>query len=80
MAGTIYPRKRGSSGTIRYYVDFRDLGLGQHALVPEGSTRATTDPSGPEGSSEWHDTVSIPTHRDVSKEAEYSPPPSAKLF
>ena len=32
-------------GNSRYYADLRDLGLGQHALRPPGSTRATQNQS-----------------------------------
>jgi integrase len=40
----VYGRKQGSNGTVRYYADLRDIGLGQHALTPPGSKRATSDP------------------------------------
>ena len=40
----IYTRVQGSSGTIRYYADLRDLGGGQLALRAPGSSRATSDP------------------------------------
>jgi integrase len=37
----LYQRNQG--GEARFYGDFRDIGGGQHALVPEGGKRATTD-------------------------------------
>jgi len=37
----LYTRNQG--GQARYYADLRDVGGGQVALKPEGSTRATTD-------------------------------------
>ena len=40
----LYTRVQGSSGTVRYYADLRDLGGGQLALRAPGSGRATTDP------------------------------------
>jgi integrase len=39
----LYTRNQG--GTARYYADLRDIGGGQVALRPSGSTRATTDES-----------------------------------
>ncbi len=39
----LYTRNQG--GKTRYYGDFRDIGGGQLALRPEGSTRATDDKS-----------------------------------
>lgn len=36
----LYTRDQG--GEERYYADFRDVGGGQEALIPAGSTRATT--------------------------------------
>ena len=38
----IYWRERG--GVARAYLDLRDLGGGQPALIPPGEHRATTDP------------------------------------
>ena len=40
----LYTRVQGSTGTVRYYADLRDLGGGQLALRAPGSGRATTDP------------------------------------
>jgi hypothetical protein len=40
--GRIYWRDQG--GVLRAYADFRDLGGGREALIPQGETRATTDP------------------------------------
>ena len=37
----LYTRNQG--GNLRYYADLRDIGGGQVALKPPGSTRATTD-------------------------------------
>ena len=37
----LYTRNQG--GNLRYYADLRDLGGGQVALKPPGSSRATTD-------------------------------------
>ena len=36
--------RRGPDGVDRYYADFRDLGGGRKALIPEGGHRATIDP------------------------------------
>jgi hypothetical protein len=38
----IYWRNQG--GVQRAYGNFRDVGGGREALIPEGETRATTDP------------------------------------
>jgi integrase len=35
---------RGQGGERRAYGDFRNMGGGQEALIPDGETRATTDP------------------------------------
>jgi len=35
--------RRNQGGETRFYGDFRDIGGGQHALVPDGAKRATTD-------------------------------------
>lgn len=37
-------RWRNQGGTLRAYAELRDFGGGQPALIPEGETRATTDP------------------------------------
>lgn len=37
----LYRRNQGEE--TRFYGDFRDIGGGQHALVPDGAKRATTD-------------------------------------
>lgn len=45
ISSRIYTRTRGPSA--RYYADFRDfkdVGGGQEALIPRGSSRATTCP------------------------------------
>lgn len=39
----IFTRTGKKQSTPRFYIDLRDLGLGQKALIPPGAKRATTD-------------------------------------